>query len=198
MSESEPPVLHISGIITEKDYKAALRARGIRYFVKYLLIYLLAMVCLLFGMDLYYWFPYLKDGTAAFGEWLDAAWASIIHLSSITYFILAGFLIIYALWLIVIIPIRFGKRMRERDPEGKPVTYDFYEDQLVFSSATPLADETFRLKYADVRRKIRERKHVMILSTGQKNRFAVYKTVMTPEEAAGVRELLKAHCVGRK
>ncbi|MBQ6174157.1 MAG: hypothetical protein IJK28_06000, partial [Clostridia bacterium] len=83
-------------------------------------------------------------------------------------------------------------------PDGFPVTYDFFDDTLVISSATKTSDETFRLKYADVQRKIRETRYTIALSTGQRNRIGLYKAVMAPEETEQVRKLLNERCPQRK
>lgn len=110
----------------------------------------------------------------------------------------AGFLVCYAIELIVIRPNQAKKRLHELHPDGLPVTYDFFDDVLVISSATQTVDETYRLKYSDVRRKIRETRFVITLSTGQRNRIGLYKTVMTLEETEQVRRLLHERCPQRK
>ncbi len=197
MSESKVPVIHISGTVTEKDFTDAVRARGIRYFLKYSIFYILLVLLLDLGISFYYWYPVLKDGHVTFSEWLNEAWGTVFHASSGTC-IIAGFLVLYALYLIIIRPGQAKKRMLELHPNGFPVTYDFFDDVLVISSATQTADETFRLKYTDVQRKIRETRYAITLSTGKRNRISLYKTIMTPEETEQVQRLLNERCPQRK
>lgn len=197
MSESKTPVIHITGTVTEKDYTNAVRARGIRFCLKYTIIYLILMFVFEMGISFYYWYPDLKDGYVTCAEWLSEAWRTVFRASLSTYMII-GFLAVYAVFEIVIRPILAQKRLREFHPDGFPVTYDFFDDTLVISSATKTSDETFRLKYADVQRKIRETRYTIALSTGQRNRIGLYKAVMAPEETEQVRKLLNERCPQRK
>ena len=107
-------------------------------------------------------------------------------------------IVFYAVNNLVIKPARAAKRMRERDPEGAPFVYDFYEDRLEIKSSSQSSDETIRVKYADVQRRIRESRYILMLSTGQRNRFLLYKTIMTPEEASQMVELLCTRCPQRR
>ena len=84
--------------------------------------------------------------------------------------------------------------MRELYPDGLPIVYDFFEEMLVINSSSQAADQTIRLKYGDVRRRIRENGHIFKLSTGQRNRLGLYKAIMTGDEIRSVRALLKERC----
>ena len=197
MSESKAPVIHISGTVTEKDYTNAVRARGIRNFLKYAVIYILVMLLFDLGVSIYYWYPELKNGRITFSAWLNEAWGTVFSASPGTC-VIAGFLVLFAVYLMIIRPGQAKKRLRELHPNGLHVTYDFFDDVLVISSATQTADETFRLRYADVQRKIGETGYVISLSTGKRNRIGLYKTVMTPEETERVRKLLNERCPQRR
>lgn len=197
MSETQTPVIHISGTVTEKDYTNAVRASGIRYCIRYSIVDVVLMIVISMGTSLYYCYPVLKDGDITIGEVLREALKTVFGLSLTTYLII-GLLVIYVLYLIVIRPILARKRLRELHPNGFPVTYDFFDDTLVIRAVTQTTDETFRLKYADVQRKIRDTKYVIGLSTGQRNRVGLYKAVMTPEETEQVRRLLHERCPQRK
>ncbi len=196
MSEKENPIIHISGTLTLRDYMAALRAGGLRFFLIVSAVYLLMLLLIPLGMSLPSWYPYLKDGSATVGEWLNTYWEATVSGSSL--FILLGFLVLYALYLVLLRPYLAGKRMRERYPDGLPIVYDFFEDMLVIDSSTPAADQTLRLKYDEVRRKIRETGHIFRLSTGQRNRLGLYKAIMTGDEIRSVRALLKERCPQHK
>ena len=196
MSEKENPIIHISGTLTLRDYMAALRAGGLRFFLIVSAIYLLMTLLIPLGMSLPNWYPYLKDGRATVGEWLNTYWEATVSGSGI--FFLLGFLALYALYLLLIRPFLAGKRMRELYPDGLPIVYDFFEEMLVINSSTQAADQTVRMKYGDVQRKIRETGHVFRLSTGQRNRLGLYKAIMTEEEIGRVRVLLKERCPQHK
>ena len=197
MSESKTPVIQISGTVAEKDYISAVRARGIRFLWKYSVIYILLKLFLDLGISFYYWYPVLKDGNITFAQWLNEAWGTVFRASFGTCLI-AGFLVLFAVYLIVIRPGLAKKSFHELFPDGLPVAYAFYDDTLVIRSATQTADQTFRLKYADVQRKIREYRYTIALSTGSRNMVSLYKTVMTPEEAKQVRKLLEERCPQRR
>ena len=196
MSEKENPIIHISGTLTLKDYMAAVRAGGLRSMLIISLIILPGSFLCTLLISLPDWIPYLKDGRATLGEWLNTYWKASVNGSSL--FVLLGFLLLYALYLFLIRPYLAGKRMRERYPDGLPIVYDFFEDMLVIDSSTPAADQTLRLKYDEVRRKIRETGHIFRLSTGQRNRLGMYKAIMTEDEVVRVRALLKERCPQRK
>ena len=193
MSEAKEPVIHISGTVTEKDYTTAVRANGIRYCLKFTIAYMVLMFVISLGIDFYYWVPDLKEGYITFGEWLSGAVEDVFRLSPATWIVI-GVLVFYPVFCIVIRPILAKKRLHELHPDGFPVTYDFFDDTLVISTSTQTTDETFRLKYADVQRKIKETKNTIALSTVQRNRIALYKAVMTSEELERVRGILKERC----
>ena len=195
MSETTIPLLHINGIITEKDYKAALRAHSKRRVLLFCVSYLLFLLLFIVGMDLYHAFPYLKDGSLTFGEWLKMLWEGI---NPVYWCVVIGFIILYAVYLLLIRPMQLGRRMRELDPDGEPVEYDFYDDHIELRATTQTDNRTVRMKYGDVQRKIKENKYIFILSTSRKNRLAIYKTIMTAEEVENVRNLLYEHCPQRK
>ena len=88
--------------------------------------------------------------------------------------------------------------MRERYPDGLPVVYVFFDNMLVIGSCEAAADQTLRMKYGDVRRRIRENGHIFKLSTGQRNRLGLYKAIMTGDEIRSVRALLKERCPQHK
>ena len=196
MSEKETPIIHISGTLTLKNYMAAVRAGGLRSMLIILVIILPGSFLCTLLISLPDWIPYLKDGRATLGEWLTTYWKATVNGSSI--FVLLGFLILYALYLLLIRPYLAGKRMRERHPDGLPIDYDFFEEMLVINSSSQLADQTIRMKYGDVRRRIRENGHIFKLSTGQRNRLGLYKAIMTGDEIRSVRALLKERCPQHK
>ncbi|MBR4235790.1 MAG: hypothetical protein IKR85_06985 [Clostridia bacterium] len=197
MSESDESILHISGTMTEKDYLAAVRARNGRYFLRYMVIYVLLMLIFVLGLSLYEVFPYLKSGEITLSEWLIELWNAL--LSRTTPFVtIIGLLILYAVVLLLVRPAQLAKRMRELYPTGMPLVYDFYVDRLVLNSSSHSGDQTVRLLYSDVQRRIKEHKYTITLSTGQKNRYSLFKSIMTPEEVAVVRDLLKTHCPQHK
>ncbi|MBQ6529258.1 MAG: hypothetical protein IJI38_12095 [Clostridia bacterium] len=193
MDNEKIPLIHICGTVSEQDFSAAMHARGIRSFLKYTLIYLLAVLLIDLGSSLYYWYPYIQDGFISFSQWLSEAAKTVFSISSTT-FLTIGFIVLFAILLIGVKPMRARKQFRELHPEGLPIVYDFFDDQLVIHSSSSSADETFRLKYADVRRKIKETRHMILLATGQKNRIGLYKTVMTPDQLESVRKLLNERC----
>ncbi len=193
MDNEKIPLIHICGTVIEQDFSAAMHARGIRSFLKYTLIYLLAVLLIDLGSSLYYWYPYILDGFISFSQWLSEAGKTVFSISSTT-FLTIGFIVLFAILLIGVKPMRARKQFRELHPEGLPIVYDFFDDQLVIHSSSSSADETFRLKYADVRRKIKETRHMILLATGQKNRIGLYKTVMTPDQLESVRKLLNERC----
>ena len=117
---------------------------------------------------------------------------------SLSTYIIIGLLVFYAVYYIVVRPILAKKRLHELHPDGFPVTYDFYDDMLVIISSTQSSDETVRLKYADVQRKIKERKYIIVLSTVKRNRLGLYKAVMTSEDLERVRRHLNERCPQRK
>ena len=193
MDNEKIPLIHICGTVIEQDFSAAMHARGIRSFLKYTLIYLLAVLLIDLGSSLYYWYPYIQDAFISFSQWLSEAGKTVFSISSTT-FLTIGFIVLFAILLIGVKPMRARKQFRELHPEGLPIVYDFFDDQLVIHSSSSSADETFRLKYADVRRKIKETRHMILLATGQKNRISLYKTVMTPDQLESVRKLLNERC----
>ena len=196
MENAGVPILSVGGTLTENDYKAAVRARGVRDFLTAVLIWLLIMLLLVFGYGLYKVSPYLKSGELTFGEWLDELW-NVLSTRKWTLTI-AGCISLYAVLVLLVRPSQMVKRMRERYPTGIPFVYDFYEDELVIRSSSRSGDETVRLLYTEVQRRIKDRKYVITLSTGRKNRFGLFKAIMTPQEVTAVLELLKARCPQRK
>ena len=194
MNESNTPVIHISGTVDLKDYTAAMRERCIRYFLRDTALAVIGSFVVDMGIDFYYLYPALKEGYVTYAEWLSDTWDLFLRST----WLIAAMIVFYALYLIVIKPIQARKRVQEFDPNGFPVTYDFFDDHVAISSVTQSNDSTFRLKYSDVRRKIRETGRVIILSTGHRNKILLYKTVMTGEEAGQVRKLLNDRCPQHK
>ena len=197
MSEAKEPEIHVSGTVTEQDYTTAARARGAQLFWKFMLVYLLLLLFIHFITNFYYWYPYLRDGRAAYSDFFHEAWKTFFSASPAS-FMMIGFLVLYALYLIVFRPLQGKKRLHELHPEGLPVVYDFYEDQLVVRSATQTSDETYRLKYADVQRKIKETKFLFILATAKRNKIGLFKAVMSPDNTESIRKLLNERCPQRK
>ena len=196
MSEKETPIIHISGTLTLKDYMAAVRAGGLRHLMIISAIYLLTTFLIPPAMDLPRWIHYLRDGRATVGDWLNTYGDYFIRGSSL--FILLAFLVLCALYLLLLRPYIAGKRMRERYPDGLPFTYDFFEEMLVITSSSQAADQTVRLNYGEVRRKIMETRHIFRLSTGQRNRLGLFKAIMTDDDVVRVRTLLRERCPQRK
>ena len=197
MENAEKPLLHISGTTSVEDTVKVWRYRGVQYFWKYALVYLLICIAVFFGTSLYYWYSDLRDGYITFSEWLDFAFRGVFD-GRVSNFIIIGFLVFYALYLIVIRPMQVGKRVRELNPDGTPLTYDFYEDRVAISTMSKSITETYQIEYAKVQRKIKEDKYSFQLSTGQKNRASLFKAIMTPEEEKAARELLKERCPQRR
>lgn len=197
MENAEKPLLHISGTLSVEDTVKVWRFRGIQHFWKYALVYLLICIAVFFGTSLYYWYSDLRDGYITFSEWLDFAFRGVFD-GRVSNFIIIGFLVFYALYLIVIRPMQVGKRVRELNPDGTPLTYDFYEDRVAISTMSKSITETYQIEYAKVQRKIKEDKYSFQLSTGQKNRIGLTKIIMTAEEIENVRKLLKERCPQRK
>ncbi|MBR5379938.1 MAG: hypothetical protein IK140_05340 [Clostridia bacterium] len=196
MSKEPSPILHISGILSEKDYKKAVRASGLRRFWIYMVIYLLMMVLIPMIVTFKDLYPWLRDGYIPFDAFLERIFRSVIDRGA--WIIAVGFIAFYALYQLWFRPVRAGKQMRELDPEGAPLVYDFYEDMLVTHIDSRSGENTVRMHYTDVQRKIKETKYVFTLSTGQKNRTGLFKAIMTPEEEKNVRELLKERCPQRR
>ena len=71
MSEKENPIIHISGTLTLKDYMAAVRAGGLRSMLIISVIILPGSFLCTLLINLPDWIPYLKDGRATLGEWLN-------------------------------------------------------------------------------------------------------------------------------
>ena len=188
MSKAEAPILHIAGTIAVRDYKADLRVRSIPVF----LVYLLITALLKAGTSLYHWFADLRDGVITFGEWLRIVWESMGFPS-----VFFCALILVALYLLLIRPFLAGERMRRLHPEGIRVKCDFYDDRLVLNASGRSEDGTIRLMYADVRRRITETRYSFTLSTDQRNKLSLFKTVMKPDEVERVRRLLKERCPQR-
>jgi hypothetical protein len=197
MDEEKIPLIHICGTVSEQDFSGAVRARGIRIFLKFLLFYLLAMVLIGFGTSFYSWYPYIRNGSSSYAEWIDGTWNSFFSMSFTTSVII-GLIAVYAVLCIGVRPMRARKRFHELYSEGAQAVYDFFDDQLVIRISSSTADETFRLKYSDVRRKIKETRYLILLSTGQKNRVALYKAVMTPDQTERTRKLLNERCPQRR
>jgi hypothetical protein len=192
----ENPVIRISGSVSEKEYKAALRARNVRVFLKLTAVYVSLMLVMTIGTSMYYAYPYIRSGEITYGEWLGELWDSLCE--GMSPYIFVSFILLYAAILFLIDPIRFGKRFNEIYPNSMPVEYVLYENRLVMTSVSRSAESTDRLYYSDVKHKIRENGHAFRLSTGKKNKYTLFKCVMTPEEVTSVRELLKTHCPQHK
>ena len=158
MENAGVPILSVGGTLTENDYKAAVRARGALDLLRFALVYLLFLFLLVFGYGLYKVSPYLKSGELTFGEWLDELW-NVLSTGKWTLTI-AGCISLYAVLVLLVRPSQMVKRMRERYPTGIPFVYDFYEDELVIRSSSRSGDETVRLLYAEVQRRIKDRKYV--------------------------------------
>ena len=192
MSESESAILKISGTLTLEDYKSAVMARNIRAFIKAVVVFILAVIVLVAILTLFQTYPYLKNGEATVKEVAEIALG--VFTKGAMPFILIGFIALYAILLFLIRPYQTMKRMRELYPGGIAFVYNFYEDRLEASSTSKTGDSTVRFKYSDVQRKIKETSYAFVLSTEQRNRYLLFKRIMTPDEAAAVRELLSARC----
>ena len=81
MSEAKEPEIHVSGTVTEKDYTTAARARGAQLFWKFMLVYLLLLLFIHFITNFYYWYPYLRDGRAAYSDFFHEAWKTFFSAS---------------------------------------------------------------------------------------------------------------------
>ena len=195
MSENGTPVLRVSGTLTEKDYLDALRVRCLRRLLLLSGLYLGIMAVFTLVSSLYVWFPYLRDGRALPGDWLRGWLDSLFPTTACIFIAVVVFMTAY---LLLYVPFRATRRFRELYPGSSPCAYDFFEDILVFSVTTRSSDETFRLRYADVRRGVAENRYAFILTTGQRNRIQLYKSVMTPEETVKVREFLLSRCPRRR
>ena len=196
MNEEEP-ILHISGTISEKDYRDAIRSFNVPRVLLYLIIFPLVIVLVIMGASLFTSFSDIREGSITFAEWLSYAWQSVFK-ASWTWSLMAVLLIYYALYLLVYRPIRAGKRIHELYPDGIPISYDFYNDYLIDKSTTDSSDDTSRIKYADVQRKITENRSNIILPIGRRNKCFLFKAIMTPEEAEKALKLLKERCPQHK
>ena len=197
MNETDLPIIHISGTVSKEEYAASMRAMGRRTFPIVLVVSLGEFALLYSLMMLFSWFADGRSEYITLGDWLAWSWLSllsgpwIVCLLSLLY----GF---YALRTFLIRPRRAVKQMRELFPDGAPVTYDFFEDHIEWTVRSQKSDEKIWIKYSDLRRKIIETKYHFVVSTGMKNRFNIYKTIMTPEEVDQVRTLLKARSVQKQ
>lgn len=195
MSETETPLLHIAGTLTEKDFRSALRARRVRpvLFMTFLLFLIYAIP--VYGIRLYNDYPYMKLGVWSFGEWVKLIWE---YDGQSNAFIFIGFAAVYALLLLWHHPNRASKRFRELYPSGASIAIDFYEDCFSVleegESASASNRDTLRLQYSQMRRRIIENARVFVVSTGQRNRIVLHKAIMTPQEIEAVRELLHRKC----
>lgn len=196
MNENENPIIHISGNLSEKDYITAIRYRSIRNFAVYCCCLLLFWILFTAGYSLYRLYPYMRDGNVHVSEWLDVVWGVFREPSTLC--ILIGFFVLYAFILIVIKPMQAKRRFHELYNGELPISYDLYEDYLAVTSVSATADQTFRLRYSDVQRKIKETKYVITLSTGRKNKLGLYKALMSPDEADAVLSLLRSRCPQRR
>ena len=196
MNESQTPILHIRGNIDEKAQAARVRGDGKRLFFPVCGIYLALCLGFYLCLDLCEWYPWLRNGYFTLGEFFREIASRFV--GTCPFWLILGFLVLYALILLVIRPIQAANYVRRLVPDGIPITYDFYEDHLELTADTSESNQTLRMAYADVQRKIRVTRTNIILSTGRKNTMTLYKSVMTPQEAETVLELLKARCPQRK
>ena len=197
MNEIETPLIRIAGTITEKDYVNANRSIGARSFFRISAIFLGAELLFNLAIGILEYSSYIQAGLLTFGEALKYTWEAFFQ-SPVAWIIIAAVMAFDLLFLLLIRPALTGKSVRELYPDGAPVIYDFFEDRLVICFQTKTIDETVRVSYADVLRKIIETKYQFILQTNQRNRIFVFKTIMTPEEMQNVRELLKSRCPQRR
>ena len=197
MDEKETPVFHISGTLSEKDFKTAVRGMGFRAFLRYALIFLGFIILLYFLMELYQWSKSEWNQYYSFGEWLKFSLEGIIE-RPLFLIIEVALIAFYALLFLVIRPNLAAKQMRESSPDGLLITYDFYENQLVCITKSRMIDQTAQIKYADVQRKIAESKYYITLTTTQRHKATIYKALTTPEEAERVSAFLKERCPQRK
>ena len=137
MSETKEPIIHISGTVTEKDYTDAVRAHGIRYFLKYAVIYILAVLLFDLGVSFYYWYPDLKDGSVPFAEWLKSACGTFFS-PSLTTYLIAGFFVFFALYLIIIRPMLAKKRI----PEPEDFSVQDYTEKVFWMFDGPQEEVT--------------------------------------------------------
>lgn len=196
MTETREPILHIRGIITEEALKARTREKYADFFRKYVLIYLGILLLVFLGITLYDWLPDLREGYLTLGEWFLFSCGSLF--GSFAFWLLAAMLALYGLVVLVLRPAQAVKQMRELHPDGIEIDYSFFEDELVVKAVSPTADETLRIRYSDVRRKIRETPISIVLSAGVRKNFGLHKTVMTPREAESVLALLRERCPQRR
>ncbi len=197
MSEAiEDPIIHISGVVSENECKAAIRRKNVRVFLNAVIAYVITVSVMTPLMSFFSEYSYLKSGVVTYGQWIRALWNSMT--SSVMICLFVGLSLLYAITLFLFKPFRIGRSFRELYPDGMPVAYDFYGDRLVISSFSQSAESTDRLNYSDVRRRIRETGYIITLSTSRKNYYNLFKCIMKPEEVTSVREILKARCPQRK
>ena len=195
MDETKRPILQIAGTIPEKDYKAAARSAFTRFFLKYLAVYLLILFLLNLFFQLFQWLPLLMDGLPFSWFLYDFVW--FLDGGLFTWLIF-GIIALFGVYCIVIRPAQAVKQLRKLQPDGIRVRYDFYEEHLVKTVVTSTTEQKIRVKYADVRRKIRETRINIILPSVQQEPVLLYKTIMTPREEESVRALLKERCPQRR
>ena len=199
MNETETPILHISGTIPIGDFRTAARAYNLRRWLKVNIFYILFMFLVVLGQELYYLYPDLRDGYLTLRDCPDILRDIAISLLSNRFFMFSviGYLVFMAVYFLVIIPNSIAKKEKELNPSGASVNYNFFEDHLMLSKSGQNGEASYQLKYADLRPKFRETKYTFTISTGRKNLFNIYKTIMTAQEAESVRGLLKSRCARR-
>ena len=196
MNESEAPILLIRGTISIESMKENLRNRAAELFKKLVLIYVIFFVVFNLALHLYYWYPALKYGYATIGDWFIDSWSWL--LGSFAFWMYIGFIALYGLYLLVIRPRQAEKQLLRTDPDGIPASYAFYEDQLVVNIVSQTAEQTIRIRYADVQRKIKESALCISLVSVRKDRVSLFKTIMTPREMESVLALLRERCPQRR
>lgn len=150
-----------------------------------------------FLMSLYEWNTREIGLYYSFGEWLAMTGHSVFK-EPFVIGVFVSSIVLFILYLLILRPYRAVKQLRELSPGGIPFTYDFYEDHVVEMAKTEKSDEVVRFKYSEVQRKIIETKYHIIIITGQRIKLSFYKTIMTPDEAIHVMDLLKERCPQRK
>ena len=196
VNDEQAPIIHISGTVTDKDYISAMRETGLRFFLKYILVFIAFNAVITLALDFFTFYRDINTGYITFAEFLSI-WAHGLANPRIigpVLFLLA----LYAAYLLVYRPYRACRQIRELHPDGVHWTYDFYDDHLDYISESTASTQTVHMRYADVQRKIRDLRSGFVLRTNQRNGLVVYKSIMTPQEIESVRALLNERCPQKK
>lgn len=188
----EQPLRIITGTLTEEIYMRGIRIRSRRRALRTVLLYLLFCAVLMLCLGL--WVSASQPGDMPNRRgWLQCTWDTMtgspgpLAAAAVFCVILAASWLWYA-------PSRIRRQFRERYPDGSAIAYAFYEEYLETAVSNAAEKGMVRLRYADVRKRIEETDAYWLLTTAHRNTRILHKAVMTPDEIAWVRDLLRSRC----